>query len=134
MALQFSAAIRNARADLVESTVGTSAKLRIYTGPPPAAPGDAATGTLLATLSLPGDWLTAASGGAKAKSGTWSGTAVADGTAGYWRVWDSGVTACGMQGTVSGSGGGGDLELSVTDIVAGATITVSSFGWTEGNG
>src|SRR6185369_9730171 len=99
MSLQESVAVRNARLDAIESTIGTAAKLQIRTGAPPADCATADSGTLLAELTLPSDWLAAASSGSKAKSGTWSGTAVAAGTAGHFRVKDSAGTNTGMQGT-----------------------------------
>lgn len=55
MALQLSVAVRNARADVVESTIGASAILRIRTGPAPADCAAADAGTVLATLTLPAD-------------------------------------------------------------------------------
>jgi hypothetical protein len=71
MALQFSDTVRNARLDAIETAIGVSAVLKIRTGAAPANCAAADTGTVLATLSLPSDWMAAASGGSKAKSGTW---------------------------------------------------------------
>ena len=82
MTIQLSTAVRNARLDAIESTAGATAKLRIYSG---AAPADAATapsGTLLVDMTLPADYMAAASAGSKAKSGTWSGTGTAGAGAG----------------------------------------------------
>src|SRR5687767_11917135 len=102
MALQYSTAVRNAKLDAVESTIGTSAVLKIRTGAPPATPATADSGTVLATLSLPSDWMAAASAGAKAKSGTWEDTAAdAAGTAAHWRLYASDGTTCHAQGTVT---------------------------------
>lgn len=66
MALQFSTTVRNARLDAIETAVGTSAVLRIRSGSVPANVGTADSGTVLATLNLPSDWMAAASGGTKA--------------------------------------------------------------------
>jgi hypothetical protein len=101
MALQLSTTVRNAQLDTWETTISTSPQLRIYTGSPPADCATAASGTLLATITLPSDWMAAASGGSKAKSGTWSVAAGASGTAGYYRIYDSTGTTCHEQGTVS---------------------------------
>lgn len=101
MALQLSTTVRNAQLDQWETTIGTAPVLRIYTGSPPADCATAASGTQLLTTALPSDWMAGASGGSKAKSGTWSGTAGGTGTAGYYRIWDSAVSVCHEQGTVS---------------------------------
>jgi hypothetical protein len=71
MALQLSVAVRNAMLDAIETTIGTSAVLKIRTGAAPASVATADSGTVLASLTLPSDWLAAASSGSKAKSGTW---------------------------------------------------------------
>lgn len=136
MAVQYSVEVRNAMLDAIEATTGTSARLRIYTGTPPANTAAAATGTLLVDMTLPSDWMAAASGGTKALAGTWqaSGAAVpGTGTAGYYRIWNSGVTRCDEQGTVTATGGGGDITLDNTSINAGQTVTITSKTITAGN-
>lgn len=134
MALQLSTAVRNARLDTIESTIGTSAIMKIRTGSAPADCGTADSGTVLATLSLPSDWMAAASGGSKAKTGTWQdASADATGTAGHFRIYDSGGTTCGIQGTVTATGGGGDLTLDNTSIATGQTVTITTFTLTDGN-
>lgn len=50
MGLQYSEPVRNARLDAVESTIGPTPILRIYSGSKPAATTDAATGTLLLVI------------------------------------------------------------------------------------
>lgn len=80
MSLQFGTSVRNARLDAIETTVGTGPLLRVYSGTPPANPAASLSGnTLLAECTLPSDWMAAASGGTKSKSGTWQ-DASADGT------------------------------------------------------
>ncbi len=134
MTVQFSTAVRNARLDAIEATVGASAILRIRTGAQPATCATADSGTVLAELSLPSDYLAAASGGTKAKSGTWQDlSADATGTAAHWRLYDSGGTVCGAQGTCTATGGGGDMELSTVSVVSGDTVTVTAWTFTEGN-
>jgi hypothetical protein len=56
---------------------------------------------MLVEMSLPSDWLEAADAGTIVKKGAWSGTAVAAGTAGYYRIFDTAGTTCHEQGTVS---------------------------------
>ena len=125
MALQYSVAVNNARLDAVETTIGATAKLRIYTGAAPANCAAAATGTLLVDMTLPADWMAAASSGSKAKSGTWSGTGVAAGTAGYFRIVDNAGTTTHVQGTCGI--GTGDLQLDNTNIAISQTVTVNTF-------
>lgn len=102
--MQFSIAVRNAMLDAIEATIGASAILKIRSGAPPADCATADSGTVLATLNLPADWMAAASGGSKAKSGTWEdASGDASGTAGHYRVYASNGTTCGSQGLVSQS-------------------------------
>jgi hypothetical protein len=133
MALQYSTTVRNNQLDQVESTAGVSAKLRIYTGAAPANCGAAATGTLLADIALPSDWMSAAASGSKSLLGTWSVAAAATGTAGYFRIWDTAVTNCHVQGTVTATGGGGDMTLDNTSIATGQTVTIGTFTLSAGN-
>src|SRR6266478_3645415 len=107
MTLQASVPVRNAELDAIETTIGVSAVLVLVTGAPPASCAAADAGTVLATMQLPSDWMAAASGGSKAKAGTWQDlTADASGTVGHYRIYDStGVAGtCGLQGTVTATG------------------------------
>lgn len=133
MALQFSVTVRNAGLDAIETAVGASAILRIRTGAPPSDCAQADSGSVLVSITLPADWMAAASGGAKAKSGTWSGTASGGGTAGHWRLYASDGTTVHAQGTVTATSGGGDLELDNTSIATSQTVTIGSFTITAGN-
>lgn len=134
MALQFSAAVRNAMLDAVETAVGTSAVLKIRTGAAPANVATADSGTVLATLTLPSDWMAAASGGSKAKSGTWEDTSAdATGTAAHFRLYASDGTTAHAQGTVTATGGGGDMTVDNTSFSSGQAFTVTSFTLTAGN-
>lgn len=131
MAIQLSVSVRNARLDQIESTIGTSAILYIRSGAAPADCATADSGTLLATITLPSDWMAAAASGAKAKSGTWSVAASASGTAAHFRIKDSTGTTCHLQGTVGTSGT--DMIIDNTSVNSGQTITISSFTLTDGN-
>lgn len=134
MAIQFSTGVRNARLDSIESTIGVSAVLKIRTGSAPANVATADSGTVLATLTLPSDWMAAASSGSKAKSGTWEDTSAdADGTAGHFRIYASDGTTAHIQGTVTATGGGGDMTLDNTSIATGQSVTITSFTLTDGN-
>lgn len=133
MALQLSVAVRNAQADAAESTTGTSPKLQLRTGSVPANCAAADSGTLLCEITLPSDWLAAASSGAKTLLGTWSGTGAAAGTAAHFRIKDSAGTTCHWQGTVTATGGGGDLTLDNTSIAISQAVSISSFSYTRAN-
>lgn len=133
-ALQLSVAARNARLDAIETAVGTAPILEIRTGSVPANCAAANTGTVLATMTLPSDWMAAASSGSKAKSGTWQDTSAdATGTAAHFRLFASDGTTCHIQGTVTATSGGGDMELDNTSIATGQTVTVTTFTLTDGN-
>ena len=134
MAIQLSVAVRNARLDAIETTAGASAVLKVFTGSPPADCATADSGTVLATVSLPADWLAAAAAGSKALSGTWQDAAADNtGTAGYFRLYETTATTCHMQGTVTLTGGGGDMTVDNTSFASGQTFTVTSFTLTDGN-
>ena len=132
MALQYSSAIYLARLDQIEVSTGTAAKLNIYSGSAPANCAAADTGTLLATLSLPSDWMNAASGTTKTLLGSWTGTASggAAATPTHFRLKDTANTTCHVQGTCGV--GSGDLSVNGT-ITSGQTVTVSSFTVTAAN-
>ena len=134
MAVQLSVAVRNARLDAIETTIGASAVLKIRTGAQPANCAAADTGTVLATLNLPADYMAAAGSGAKAKSGTWEDlSADATGTAAHWRLYATDGTTCGAQGTVTATGGGGDMEVNNTSFAAAQSFSVTGFTLTDGN-
>lgn len=133
MALDFAVLLQNAILDVIESHIGTSAVLKIRTGAAPGI-GNADSGTVLATLTLPSDWMAAASSNSKAKSGTWEdASADATGTAAHFRLYASDGTTQKIEGTVTATGGGGDLELDSTSITAGQPVTITAFTLAAGN-
>lgn len=132
MAIQLGTTYRNAAADQFETSVGTAARLQIRTGAQPANCAAADTGTLLAELTLPSDWLAAASSGSKALSGSWTGTGSNAGTAAHFRIKDSAGTVCHLQGSVTATGGGGDMTLDNVSIASAQTVTITSFSFTIG--
>lgn len=75
-----------------------------------------------------------ASAGVKSMSGTWEDTSAdAAGTAAHFRIHDSTGTTCHMQGTVTLSGGGGDMTVDNTNFAVGQDFIVTSFTITAGN-
>lgn len=134
MTIQLSTGARNGMLDAIETAAGTSAVLKIRTGAQPATCATADSGSVLATLNLPSDYWAAASGGTKAKSGTWEdATADNTGTAQHWRLYASDGTTCHAQGTVTATGGGGDMTIDNTSINAGQDIIVTGFTFTAPN-
>lgn len=137
MAFQFSEAARNAWLNAIETYGSTSCSLEIRTGSVPATCATAGSGSVLVTINLPSDWMAAASAGAMAKAGTWEdASADGTGTAGHFRVYNSQATkdntTCFIQGTVTATGGGGDMTVANTSIAATQTVTITSFTLTAG--
>jgi len=121
--------------------------IRIYSGVQPTDADSAETGTLLATITLdsgaftPGSPtnginLDVATDGivSKAVAETWSGLAIADGIAGWFRHYDNNVntgdstTAIRYDGAVATSGA--EIAMANTRLVTGGTITIDSYGVT----
>lgn len=124
--MQYSVAVNNARLDQIETTTGASAKLRIFSGSVPANCAAADSGTLLCEITLPADWMNAASAASKTLLGTWQGTASAGSgaTPTHFRIWNNAGSTCHAQGTCGV--GSGELQVNGT-ITSGQTVTVTSF-------
>ena len=111
-----------------EPTIGTAAVLKIRTGPVPATVATADAGTVLVTMALPSDWMGSPSGGSIAKSGTWEDTAAdAAGDAGHYRVYAADGITVHDQGTVTATGGGGDLTLDNINIAVAQAVSIGTF-------
>lgn len=134
MTIQYSAAVGNAKLDAIEATIGTLPILKLRTGPKPANVAAAASGTVLATLNLPSDWMAAAAAFTKAKSGTWEDLAAdAAGDCGHFEITASNGTTRHVQGSVTVTGGGGDMTVDNVTFAVGQAITVTGFTITGGN-
>lgn len=132
MTIQFSVALRNRRLDSIETEIGTAPLLTLRVGAPPANTAEANSGTLVASMTLPSDWLAAASGGSKALSGTWQDlSADASGLVGHFRIHTSDGANCVVQGTVANSGA--DMNLDNNNVNAGQQINITTFTLTDGN-
>src|ERR1700719_4070279 len=101
MTFQYSVTVQNAKLDQIETTIGASPVLKIFSGAEPANCAAADPSGLLVTITLPANWMNNASGGSKTLLGTWSNTASGTGTAASWRIYDSGVTTCHLQGNTT---------------------------------
>jgi hypothetical protein len=135
MTVQLSVTARNNRLDSIETTVGVSGKLQMFTGSMPANCAAAATGNKIYEETLASDWAAAASGGTKSLNNT----PLADvglspgGVAGYFRLCANDGTTCHMQGTITATGGGGDMTVDNTSIATGQPVNVTGFTMQDNN-
>lgn len=127
MALSLNISLRNLLANAFGAHFD-SGFLRVYDGTAPAD-ADTAIGAqnLLAEVTLPVDSFAAAATGAVAKNGTWEDNDInLSGTAAWFRLADS-LTGEVLQGTVTATGGGGDMTVDDVAFVAGGVFTVTGF-------
>ena len=140
MTIKFSTGLRNALA----GTVGfkgafTNGHINIYSGPQPLTGDTGATGTLLGTVSVDGTGgglhFENPADGTVAKSITenWKFTGLANGTAGWFRMYPAAgdpsafsTTEARMDGSIASSGGDATLAGGVT-ITLNAPSTMDAF-------
>lgn len=125
MAVTHGAAIRNVVAnavvDAVDGGVGAG-KFKLLTA------GD----VVVATLTFSDPAFGAASGGAAAANAITADTNAVGGTVAKFAVTDSADVVI-FQGTVTVTGGGGDIEMTSTTVAATETVSCSSFTYTAMN-
>ena len=133
MAIKQTTAVRNAQLDALNTQIGASARLRIYSGTRPANANTAiTTQTMLVELTCNATaFAAAASGGVLTANAISNGTAAATGTASFFRLWQSNGTTAIMDGDVAASGA--DLNLNNTSIATGQTVSVTAFTITDGD-
>jgi hypothetical protein len=136
MSFQFSPAARNAALDAIETAIGTSPKLQLRSGALPANTAATDAGNLLVEIALPSDWLETAATGVKTIKGVWTdtGAAAAGGgtNAGHFRIKNTAGTITHVQGTITITGAGGDMELDNPNIAQNQSVTVTTFTLTAG--
>ncbi len=137
MAMQLSVSARNARLEAIETVVGPSPTLKLWTGDQPASCAAADRGSLIATFPLTADWAGAASNGTKAFALSASdviSTALAliSGTPAHYRLYASDGT-CHMQGSVGAPGSGANLTINNVTVTQGQTINIVNWSITDGN-
>lgn len=132
--LQLSTTLRNAMAAVYETTIGTSPKLILRTGAQPANCAAADTGSFLAILTPPSDWMGTTSGGAVTiANGPWTGTVTNSGTVAHYRLKDSTATSTDNTGVTheQGTVGTGTFDLSLDNLVLAAGQNISISTWTR---
>lgn len=133
MTIQFSLARRTARAAASEATIGPSPRIQIRSGAAPANCAAADAGTLLAEFALGADWSTQAAGVLTFSDVPLSAVAIAAGSAAHYRIKDLAGTTCHEQGTVTVTGGGGDMTVDNPSIGLLQTVYITGWTQTEGN-
>jgi hypothetical protein len=142
MALRLSTGFRDAQANS-QFNAGAGASfdsgvLEFRTGTQPASANDAPTGTLLVSMTLPADAFGASSSGVVSKAGTWEDTSAdAAGDAGWFRLrtstdgGGSSTTDRRIDGAITATGGGGQIELNNITIAAAQQVTQNTFAVTH---
>ena len=142
MAMRLSTGARNAALDSGLAVIfdGGTGRINFYIGTQPASSNNAATGTLLGTVTLPADLFPAASAGAITTNAIDSVTAVAGGTVGYARCYRTGDTAPGSVALAADRrvdmsvGAGQDMTFDEYVWVEGGTVAITGITWTQPSG
>jgi hypothetical protein len=119
MAFTVTAASCQAMGAALATYIGSGSIIEIRSGSKPATPETAASGTLLVSISIVGSFTSTA--GVLTAADPAAAAPAASGTAGYFRLKQSGGTAV-LDGTVTASGGGGDMQLGSTSINTGVNV------------
>jgi hypothetical protein len=134
MAVQLSTSVRNARINAIETTISTAAKIQLRSGAQPANCATADSGTLIAEFTAASDWLAAAASGTASLNGVPLSIAASNaGTLGHFRIKDNGGTTCHVQGSITATGGGGDMTVDNTSVTAGQTVQITALSFTDAN-
>lgn len=129
MAFRLATSARNAAANGIVGLLDAgpaAGTIEVRTGAQPATPNTAATGTLLVTFTLSDPAFGAAANGVATAAAIAAATGVAAGTAGWFRGLDS-TGAAVVDGSVTATGGGGDMTMNTTTISVGLTVNVTGF-------
>jgi hypothetical protein len=125
MAVRLAQALATTLADAVDSYLGASGTIKIYTGTQPATADSTATGTLLATFTLGNPGFGSAVNGVITLSGTPLTVAASNtGTAGWFRMWKADGTTAVLDGSVGTSGA--QINLNTTSITSGVNVSITS--------
>lgn len=123
MALTVAAAEAQVMGAALATDIGAGAIIEIRTGAKPATPETTASGTLLVSITVVGSFTS--TGGVLSAADPAAVSPAASGTAGYFRLKKSGGTAI-LDGTVTATGGGGDMTLGSTSINTGVPVDLGA--------
>ena len=122
--LKYSNGTRNAQQQGLITYAGSGALINIYAGSQPANANTAISGqTLLVTLTVSGSFGTDSNGTITLSTVT-NGTAVATGTASFFRITQSNGSTVVMDGSVATNDA--DLVLNNTSIATGQVVSISA--------
>lgn len=122
--LQYSNGTRNAQQQGLITYAGSGAIIHLYTGTQPANANTAlSSNTLLVSLTISGSFGTDSNGTLTVGSVS-NGTAVATGTATFFRITKSDNSTVVMDGTVGTSGA--DMNFNTVSVVTGDTVAITS--------
>jgi hypothetical protein len=122
--LKYSNGTRNAQQNGLITYAGSGSLINIYSGSQPANANTAISGqTLLVTLTVSGSFGTDSNGTITLSTVT-NGTAVATGTASFFRITQSNGLTVVMDGSVATSDA--DLVLNNTSIATGQVVSISA--------
>ncbi len=127
MTVQWSTTLRNALLTSIMTTLGTSAKIEVRVGSMPANVAASTTGAKLVEFDLASTWATVSAGALTLSNTPVTATAGNTGTAGYYRIFQSDDATCHEQGTITATGGGGDMTIDNTSITSGQTVEITSY-------
>lgn len=119
MSLTVAAATAQAMGTALATDIGSGSIIEIRSGAKPATPETAASGTLLVSITVTGSF--SSTGGVLTAADPASASPAASGTAGHFRLKKSGGTAV-LDGTVTATGGGGDMTLGSVSINTGVPV------------
>ena len=119
MTISIAAASTQAMGAALATDIGSGAIIEIRSGSKPATPETAASGTLLASITITGSFTS--SGGVLTAADPAAANPANSGTAGHFRLKKSGGTAV-LDGTITATGGGGDMTMGSTSVNTGVPV------------
>lgn len=130
MAISISLLARNAAGNSVVSlidsgTANPNGYMEIRAGGKPATPQDPALGTLLATMNFSNPSFGTFSAGVARANAISSASAVATGTAAWFRIYNRDNKTI-LDGSITPVAGGGDLEFDNTNFIAAGTVQITA--------
>lgn len=133
MAIRISAATRTAMMQALATAIGSGAKWNIYSGSVHNdGVGTTPGGIKLATLTTSGAFSSSITDGVLTCTVPAADTNTVQGIAGCFQVTTSGNTAI-LDGTVTATGGNGDLVLNSTAVTTGGSLSITAASFTAGN-